>query len=65
MASGHLESLNLSILWVAIKRHAEATGLIDGTDEDGRVQLREFGLNWKEISNIAVDIEDTIIIQRK
>ena len=50
------KSLNLSILWVAIKRHAEAAGLIEGTDEDGRIQLREFGLNWKEISNIAESI---------
>lgn len=51
--SGSSRLFILSILWAAIKRHAEAAGLVESTNEDGRIQLREFGLNWKEVSKIA------------
>lgn len=50
------KSFVLSILWAAIKRYAEAAGLVESTDEDGRIQLRKFGLNWKEVSKIAESI---------
>lgn len=54
--SGSSKLFILSILWAAIKRHAKAAGLVESTDEDGRIQLREFGLNWKEASKIAESI---------